>query len=139
MAEPQRIQLSRRKGSRMPAGAIKVDRTTDWGNPFRVGETIGQDDEDLWPYVARLPGVAGDPRRGPLYAPLTSVRITGAQLAVDLFSCWFIEQPHLMIRAFEELPGKSLACWCKIGSPCHADWLLGAVNEGLFVAEDDDG
>ena len=127
MTAPVRIQLSRRKGSRMPAGAVKVDRTSIWGNPFRVGETIGKDD-DLWPYVAQLPGVAGDPSRGPLYAPMSSVRIASAQLAVDLFSCWFIEQPHLMIRAFEELPGKSLACWCKIGSPCHADALLGMVN-----------
>jgi len=135
MAEPQRIQLSRSKGYRMPAGAVKVDRSTIWGNPFRVGESIGQDDEDLWPYVARLPAVAGDPRRGPLYAPLTSLRIISAQFAVDMFSCWFIEQPHLMIRAFEELPGKDLACWCKppkLGEPdvCHGAWLLGMLNDG---------
>ena len=123
----QRIQLKRTKGWRLAEGAVKVDRTTDWGNPFVVGETIGQDD-DLWPYVAGLPSVKGDPRRGPLYAPLTSLRIISAQFAVDLFSCWFIEQPHLMIRAFEELPGCDLACWCKPGSPCHGDWLLGMVN-----------
>lgn len=111
----------------MPENAVKVDRTTDWGNPFRVGETIDRD-SNLWPYVADLPGVRGDPGGGVLSVPMSSVRIVNAQLAVDLFSCWFIEQPHLMIRAFEELPGKSLACWCKIGSPCHADWLLGCVN-----------
>jgi hypothetical protein len=27
-------------------------------------------------------------------------------------------------QALEELRGKNLACWCKIGQPCHADVLL---------------
>lgn len=35
MRPPQRIQLSRARGWKMPAGAKKVDRTTRWGNPFR--------------------------------------------------------------------------------------------------------
>lgn len=31
---PHRIRLSRTRGWRMPAGAVKVDRATRWGNPF---------------------------------------------------------------------------------------------------------
>ena len=31
---PERIQLSRRKGWRMPPNTVKVDRSTRWGNPF---------------------------------------------------------------------------------------------------------
>jgi hypothetical protein len=31
---PERIQLSRAKGWRMPPNTVKVDRTTRWGNPF---------------------------------------------------------------------------------------------------------
>jgi hypothetical protein len=31
---PERIQLRRTKGWRMPEGAIKVDRSTSFGNPF---------------------------------------------------------------------------------------------------------
>lgn len=27
-----------------------------------------------------------------------------------------------------ELHGKNLACWCKIGTPCHADVLLELAN-----------
>jgi hypothetical protein len=34
---PRRIQLSRSKGSRLPARTVKVDRSTRWGNPYRVG------------------------------------------------------------------------------------------------------
>lgn len=34
---PERVQLSRRKGWRMPENTVKVDRSTRWGNPF-VGD-----------------------------------------------------------------------------------------------------
>ena len=34
---PQRVQLRRSKGWRMPPNTVKVDRTTKWGNPFKVG------------------------------------------------------------------------------------------------------
>ena len=34
---PHRVQLRRTRGWRMPEGAVKVDRTTRWGNPFRDG------------------------------------------------------------------------------------------------------
>ena len=37
MAMPERIQLKRSKGWRMPPNTVKVDRTTRWGNPYRVG------------------------------------------------------------------------------------------------------
>jgi len=33
---PERIQLRRTKGWRMPEGAVKVDRSTGWGNPYRA-------------------------------------------------------------------------------------------------------
>ena len=35
---PRRIRLSRRKGWRLPPGAISVARPTAWGNPFRIGD-----------------------------------------------------------------------------------------------------
>ena len=35
---PRRVRLSRAAGWRMPANTVKVDRSTSWGNPFRVGE-----------------------------------------------------------------------------------------------------
>lgn len=44
---PERIQLSRKAGWRMPENTLKVDRTTRWGNPFKVGEDV--------------PGMPGEP------------------------------------------------------------------------------
>jgi Domain of unknown function (DUF4326) len=32
---PRRLQLSRRKGARLPQGAVVVARPTKWGNPYR--------------------------------------------------------------------------------------------------------
>ena len=37
--KPRRVQLSRAKGWRMPPNTVKVDRTTKWGNPFKIGAT----------------------------------------------------------------------------------------------------
>mgnify|MGYP006332949639 CR=1 FL=1 len=33
---PERIQLRRTKGWRLPEGVVKVDRTTKYGNPFKL-------------------------------------------------------------------------------------------------------
>lgn len=38
MTAPVRIQRWRSKGWRLPPGAVCVDRSTPWGNPFVVGE-----------------------------------------------------------------------------------------------------
>ncbi len=35
--KPTRVQLSRRKGWRMPPNTVKVDRTTAFGNPYQAG------------------------------------------------------------------------------------------------------
>lgn len=34
---PVRVQLSRKKGWRMPANTVNVARPSKWGNPFKVG------------------------------------------------------------------------------------------------------
>lgn len=35
---PDRVQLSRRRGWRMPPNCVKVDRTTPFGNPYQAGK-----------------------------------------------------------------------------------------------------
>ena len=39
-ATPRRVQLRRLKGWKMPANTLKVDRSTAWGNPFKVSATL---------------------------------------------------------------------------------------------------
>lgn len=120
MTTPVRLRLSRRKGfdlqalSRATNGldAVKVDRSTPWGNPFRVGEknpsgTITKD----------------------------------ARHSASLYAGFAPINEYLVSRAQAELRGFNLACWCRMCDlhksggqpftghrcpfcdPCHCDTL----------------
>lgn len=105
MSAPVRIQLSRRKGWKMPPNTVKVDRTTRWGNPFRVGDSA-----------------SADPSGG-----VVAVCFTAAE-AVDTFRSIVSRSEAFLEKARQDLRGKNLACWCKPGDPCHADVLLELAN-----------
>lgn len=97
---PHRVQLKRSAGWKMPANTLKVDRTTRWGNPFTPAECGS---------VALAVASHGRWMRGEIAAP-------GG-----------VEPPaHEAIRS--ALAGRSLACWCPAGGPCHADLLLAIAN-----------
>jgi hypothetical protein len=105
MAKPKRIQLSRTKGWRMPANTVKVDRSTKFGNPWTVK-------------AAREAGHTGtDAELQALTVGLFADALSKGLPAVA---------DHL--EHIEELRGKNLACWCKPGTPCHADVLLEIAN-----------
>ena len=82
----------------MPPNTVKVDRTTCWGNPFRVGEDDRTCAEDC------------------VEAFREEIESGGLELN-------FIEE-----HVAPQLRGKNLACWCKPGDPCHADVLLEIAN-----------
>lgn len=98
--KPVRVQLSRRKGWRMPANTVKVDRSTEWGNCFAIGDK------------------------------LCSGTVRTAEQAVKLFREFLDRgiAPGEREQVFRDLRGKNLACWCKPGAPCHADVLLEIAN-----------
>lgn len=52
------------------------------------------------------------------------------QWCIDQFRRLIQQQQNaeLLAQAKKELRGKDLACWCKIGQPCHADVLLEIAN-----------
>ena len=103
---PQRITLSRAKGWRMPENTVKVDRSTKWGNPFRVGDRINCSDGTV----------------------AVCFSITEAYQA---FRDLMLHEISATIRtnARLELRGKNLACWCAQGQLCHADVLLEIANQ----------
>lgn len=89
----------------MPPGAVKVDRTTRWGNPFRVGDVV---------------------HRGPAYSGRDEI-VRDAEHAVQLFRRWlFTQERSKDLKPL--LGGRDLACWCRPGEPCHADVLLELAN-----------
>ena len=103
----ERVQLRRAKGWRMPENTVKVDRSTLWGNPFLVG-VDGTAAECVRLYEVLL-------AIGPC---LTCKASTEAQLTA---------RRHIL-KHFRELRGRNLACWCRLGAPCHADVLLKLAN-----------
>lgn len=114
---PERIQLRRNKGWKMPPGSVKVDRATIWGNPFtRAGAREAGykgSDADLDAFnVAAFAGWLGGNRDRPW--------VTGREADA---------RRYLILSRLPELRGKSLACWCKPGSPCHADVLIELANK----------
>ncbi|MDP1730229.1 MAG: DUF4326 domain-containing protein [Devosia sp.] len=117
-SKPRRIQLSRRRGFDLQATsrslnglpARRVTRPGKWGNPFTIDEIAARYGLDRDAAQAR---------------------------AVDLCGRWLVGalDPALSpgtppdretIRA--ELGGRNLACWCKAGTPCHADALIELAN-----------
>lgn len=105
---PQRVQLSRKKGWRMPPNTISVARPGRWGNPYSV-----------------LPDVAPGTLVG-RYVAMPTV-----EEAVAAYRRWLSEDPTGRQRAQEAqtmLRGHHLACWCRLDWPCHAQVLLDLVN-----------
>lgn len=90
----------------MPENTVKVDRTSRWGNPFRVGDVV---------------------HRGLAFSGRDEV-VRDSEHAVQLFRAWLFtrERSENMVP---ELRGKNLACWCPLDAPCHADVLLEIAND----------
>lgn len=106
----QRIQRSRRKGYRTPAGAIYVGRPTMWGNPFHVagrGHAKATILHQEW-LKGRI-GALTLERMGYCPAEIEALERMRARVLINL----------------HRLAGRDLACWCPPASPwCHAETLL---------------
>lgn len=90
----------------MPPNTVKVDRTTKWGNHIVVGED-----------------------RGVGYHPWTADEAV-AQYRMDTEAAMEWPRPDGSEPLdLSELRGRNLACWCKLGDPCHADVLLELANK----------
>lgn len=105
---PRRVQLSRRKGWRMPLNTVSVARPRKWGNPFNWKNASHDAGPKAWARGA----------------------------ALDLFREWLgyptrfldLPNPPTSDEIRRELAGKNLACWCPLDEPCHADILLEIAN-----------
>lgn len=94
----------------MPPNTVKVCRPGPWGNPFPI--TKNRPAEVC---VALYRGVL----EGKTY--ICTDAKNGSQSALRKYA-----SEHL-----HELRGKNLACWCKAGTPCHADALLALANKEI--------
>jgi len=116
----KRIQRKRTKGWKMQAEsialnglpAISVTRPGRWGNPFKVGDPHPGHG---WP-ISKKEAVE-------LFEEtLFKYRHQGGTMTE------FLRDEITMEEILNDLAGKNLACWCKVGDPCHADVLLRIAN-----------
>lgn len=108
---PFRVQLSRRKGWKMPANTVDVSRPTAWGNPFIVGK---HGTRERCVELFRL--------------------LCGGYHCISLGRDVCDAQKAFVAHAKanrETLRGKNLACWCPLNKPCHADVLREMANVKL--------
>lgn len=134
---PRRVQLSRKKGWKMPPNTVSVARPTRWGNPFEVGQhglkfagvvngDVGRYGErsDVWTDVAIRQGLSPE-----MAVALYRQELTYA-ISYDDLEIGGVIPPEDKAKvdelreALAGLAGKNLACWCPIPGPCHADVLL---------------
>jgi hypothetical protein len=116
MTKPQRLVLTRRKGFDLQAMSLAlnglpvqtVSRPGKWGNPFTI------------PDMQEAYGLDA---------------VEGQARAIAMYKRWVAGEAGLADKApptreviVAELAGKNLACWCKAGTPCHADVLIGLAN-----------
>jgi hypothetical protein len=116
--KPQRMQLSRHRGFNLQAAsqalnglpAKRVTRPGKWGNPFSIAETAAEYGLDADAAQVKAVALCSEWLRGTLDPKLS---------------------PHTPpsredVRA--ELRGHNLACWCRPGTPCHAEVLIEIAN-----------
>lgn len=111
---PKRIQRKRTAGWKMPSNAVYVGRPTKWGNPYTPDNYTFINPETF----------TGRPATFAECVEMYRVEITCTD------GCHPSEHGWTEGLDPRELAGKDLACWCPLGSPCHADVLLALANGG---------
>ena len=118
--QPVRIQIRiqrSRQHKQVSPNALPIQyvgRPSKWGNPFRItGQkghwfVVNENDEPL---------VTFDDKKDAI------------DFCVDNYKEYITHEIKLGILNLNELQGKNLSCWCKIGERCHVDTLLELINK----------
>ncbi len=126
-ARPIRLRLSRAKGFSLQRHsmatnglpAVKVDRSSGLGNPFRIrkfGRGPGSSKEELKWVLEYGDSVCG----------LFHTKAEAQSASVRMFSAFINQTGNERLRheARRVLKAHNAACWCSAAQPCHADVLL---------------
>lgn len=105
----------------MPPNTVKVDRTTKWGNPYRIERSdTGHPDDDEGPLI-----ISGRGQLMNYVGEWATDRTTWANVQERVVALF---RDDALDMDLTELRGKNLACWCPLDAPCHADVLLELAN-----------
>jgi len=134
-----RITRQRTKGWRKPEGAVIVSRPSIWGNPWGIG-TPGTLDVTLDGARVRYKTlIASDGQqvrdafeKWLRYSPFRSDMLPDLYQLTDAGRAALRDHLHgrrkLILSEIHTLRGRDLCCFCKPGTPCHADVLMEIAN-----------
>lgn len=140
MAEPTRVQRQRVKGWKMPPNTVSVTRPGKFGNPFDFrssdccwlalsygcrGDRLGRQEASVKAFREWIePQFHG--KRTVRYE--RGVSFGDEKTSAQIGPRFIVGAPPSIKTIRTELAGKNLACFCKLGEPCHADVLLELAN-----------
>jgi hypothetical protein len=117
--KPHRVQLSRKKGWRMPPNTVSVARPGPFGNPWTINECAANFDLSQACARERVVEWFRD-----------WITRNSDDEALEVLGMYGMGAEHDRIHAhLTDLRGKNLACWCPLDQPCHADVLLELANK----------
>ncbi|WP_213547831.1 DUF4326 domain-containing protein [Vannielia litorea] len=146
---PRRIQLSRAKGWRKPPEVRVVTRGTIFGNPWAVDTAAAfhwpHPDRCGWQGSYRVPAGELTPTQAVStftrwladgYVPLEMWPVSLTPIGEDELGRHLAARRTALLERLEELRTRPLACFCDLGTPCHADVLIGMANANLNGASE---
>lgn len=136
-----RIQRKRTKGWRMPPNSKYIGRGSKWGNPFRVVKLP----DGKWS-VKTSYGEMCIKILVSICRPVYETKQEAARDAVKCYEKWIIPYSHkdggmgeflysamTLGELVDDLSGyEHLACWCKLGEPCHVDFIISLLEKLNF-------
>lgn len=109
--KPQRLQLSRKRGAKLPPGTVVVSRPGILGNPFKADDPA-KAVQAFREYLDGKTGLTCGPRSG---------------IALGFIPDW--DRRERMLKMIERIRGLNVACWCPLNKPCHGDVILELANK----------
>lgn len=118
---PVRVQLQRTKGWKMPENTVSVCRPTKWGNPFKIGDVVTNQQMGI-------PFQKYKDKKIEAFAN-QNIEIKENWQAVMAYE-FYVSNRVLISKELirKDLKGKNLACFCPLDKECHADVLLRIAN-----------
>lgn len=108
---PKRIQLSRKKGSKLPPNTVNVARSSKFGNPFN------------WQDIAIQPGYESKKEIACIEFERWLKRESPYKDMFPERRQWILDYLYLIAQA------DYIACWCKPDEYCHGDVLIRLAND----------
>lgn len=109
---------------------VIVSRPGKWGNPFKVVHRPNDRSiaGDYWVSRSDTRAPVGTALFGDYWVANFVTRDAALACCINMYRDYILGEIRAGRLDIGELGNKNLSCFCPMGSPCHADVLLGLSN-----------